>query len=106
MRIDNIILEKKEEKKKIIFVDNGQDLEPFPDLTISALEKDIKKIAKDLEEPVENPIQLVNKAFEDNSVPIPGAYLTKRWAQYMDLLKVAVTALGSARGYRANWSTT
>lgn len=109
MRIDDLIIleaKKKPKEKKVIYVENGQDLEPFPDLCISGLEKEIKKAAKDLTQPVSNPIQLVNSVFQDNSVPQPQPYQSKRWSQYLDLLKVSVAALGAARGFRASWSTT
>ena len=107
MRIDMLLeAKKKPKKKKIIYVENGDDQLPYPQLTISALEKEIKKTAKDLETDIQNPIKLVNDVMNDNAVPIPPAYLSRRWKQYLALLKVAVVALGEARGYRSSWSTT
>lgn len=104
MRLQDLLLEaKKKPKKKIIFVDNGNDQEPYPDDTMSALEKDIRKAAKDLQHPAKGPITLVNDVMTEYNVPIPQAYLSKRFEQYRELLTAAVKALGSARGYKTSW---
>jgi hypothetical protein len=99
------ILEKKEEKeKKIVFVETDPQ-EPFPKDTISALEKGIKKEARDLEKDWKSPMELVDYVFNDLDVPKPGAYLKNRWNQYLELLKVAVEDLANARGFKSNWTT-
>ena len=94
------------DKKKVIFVDNGDNQSPFPPLTMSALEKGISKAAKDLEVSWKSPIELVNSVFDDSDVPKPQAFLKKRWAQYEELLAVAVEALADSRGLDADWTTT
>lgn len=105
MRIEEAILfeAKKKPKKKVIYVDNKDDKSAFPDDTVSALEKEIKKAARDLTQKAQGPITLVNSVFQENKVPIPGAYLKARWGQYQSLLRVAVKALGSARGYKSGY---
>lgn len=97
--------EKKEDKdKKIVFIETDPQ-QPFPNDTISALEKAIGKAAKDLEIDWKNPIELVNAVFTDLNVPKPQAFLKKRWAQYEDLLFVAVNGLADSRGLDADWTT-
>ena len=105
MRLDEMaLLEKKKAPKKKVIYDNSWDPKtPFPDDTVSTLEKEIKKASRDLEEKITSPITLVNKIMTDNNVPIPAAYLKQRWGQYQSLLKVAVKALGSARGFKSGY---
>lgn len=98
--------EKKDDKdKKVVFIETDPQ-QPFPNDTISALEKGINKAAKDLEINWRNPIELVNSVFDDLDVPKPQAFLKKRWAQYEDLLSVAVNGLADSRGLDADWTTT
>src|SRR6185312_7187401 len=98
MLLEEIITEKKKEKKKIVFKEFDPK-EPFPDDTFSALKKQIASDAKDLEQDWKSPQQLVDHAFTELQVPKPLAYLQKRFAQYVDLLKIAIRELRDARGF-------
>lgn len=104
MLLEELISEKKEKRKKKppIFVETDET-EPFPNDTISGLEKGIGKAAKDLEKNWKSSIELVDFVFSDLKVPKPGAFLTKRWQQYLLLLKLAVDKLASSRGFKADW---
>jgi len=106
MLLRELLLEKKKEKeKRIVFIEIDPQ-EPFPVDTISALEKAINKEAKDLEKDWKNVIELVDFVFTDLDVPKPGAYLLKRWDQYLGLLKVAIDDLAQSRGFKGNWTMT
>lgn len=100
MKILNLLqeAEKTEDKnKKEVFV-NPDTQVPFPNDTVSALQKEINKGAKDLEKEWKNAIELVNYSFEELDVPVPMANLHKRWEQYSKLISYAVKNLTDARG--------
>jgi hypothetical protein len=98
--------DKEEQKeKKIVFIETDPR-EAFPNDTISALQKDINKKAKDLEQQWKSSMELVDAAFADLEVPKPGAYLNKRWDQYKQLLTYAIKSLYDARGLKAGWTQT
>ncbi len=97
--------DKKEEKKKVVFVETDPR-QPFPENTVSALQKFINKEAKDLEKEWLSAIELVDYAFSELDVPKPLAYLTDRWQQYNKLISVAVTSLKDARGMKSKWTNT
>ena len=99
-----MITEAKKEKVKVVFVETDGRA-PFPNNTMSALEKSITKLAKDLETEWDSATKLVNTAFEESNVPIPGAHLKERWEQYTKLLAHAIRELHDARGF-ASWSRT
>jgi hypothetical protein len=107
MLLQELIFEKKKEEKekKIVFIETDPQ-EPFPKDTMTALSKAIGKEAKDLEKEWKSPMELVDFVFTDLEVPKPGAYLKKRWEQYLSLLKSAVDDLGDARGFKSDWKTT
>lgn len=105
MKFVEFLLEENKKKEKIVFVETDPRY-PFPNDTISSLRKDINKKCKDLELEWNNGTELVNKAFEELNVPIPQIYLTKRWQQYLDLLKYAVENLYDSRGLKGSWVTT
>lgn len=94
-----------EKEKKLVFIETDPK-EPFPNDTISALEKDIHKKAKDLTIEWKSSIELVDAAFEDLDVPKPMAHQTKRWEQYKNLLSTAINRLYDARGFKSGWVTT
>lgn len=97
---------KKDEKEaKVVFVETDPK-EPFPNDTMSALQKDIHNKAKDLTQKWDSSVTLVDTAFEDLSVPKPLAYQTERWEQYKKLLSVAIRALYDARGLKGGWMKT
>ena len=105
-KLTQILIEKKEEKEKkkqLKFVETDPQ-EPFPNDTISYLQKEINKLARDLTIDWKNPIELVNAAFYNLEVPIPKAYLAKRWAQYNTLFGIAIKSLFDSRGFGADWS--
>jgi hypothetical protein len=105
-KLKDILVEKKEEKEKkkeIKFVETDPQ-EPFPPDTINYIQKEIGKLAKDLTINWKNPIELVNAAFYNLEVPIPKAYLAKRWKQYNELFGIAIKQLFDARGFGADWS--
>lgn len=95
----------KPEKKKIVFVETDPQ-EAFPDDTVSALQKEINKQAKDLEKNWRSAVELVDFVFVELDVPKPMAYLKDRWEQYNQLLGYAVTALKDSRGMKAHWTQT
>jgi hypothetical protein len=95
--------EQKEKEKKLRFVETNPQ-EAFPNDTISYLQKEINKLAKDLSVDWKSPIELVNAAFYNLEVPIPKAFLAKRWQQYNTLFGVAIKSLFDARGFGADWS--
>lgn len=97
--------EKKPEKKKIVFVETDPQ-EAFPADTMSALQKEINKQAKDLEKQWRSAVELVDFVFGELNVPKPLAYLKNRWQQYNELLGYAVTALRDSRGMKAHWTQT
>lgn len=107
MKFLQSLLEKKdtEEKKKVVFIETDPQ-EAFPENTMSALEKDINKQAKDLEKQWLSAIELVDFVFNDLNVPKPLAYLKDRWQQYNQLIGVAVKALSASRGMKSNWTNT
>jgi len=104
MLLEELLSEKKKEKKEnpIIFIETDPQ-SPFPNDTMSALKKAIKKEAKDLDKNWPNAIELVNFVFKDWRVPMPGAYLRNRWEQYLELLKAAINALSDSRGLNGSW---
>ena len=98
-----IIEQKKDDKEnKIKFVETDPQ-EPFPEYIVDHLKKEISKLAKDLSINWNSPIELVNQAFNNLEVPIPKAYLKKRWDQYNELLGHAVNNLVETRGF-SDWS--
>lgn len=97
--------QKKPEKKKIVFVETSPQ-EAFPVDTMSALQKEINKQAKDLEKQWRSAVELVDFVFAELEVPKPLAFLKDRWQQYNELIADAVTALREARGMKAQWTQT
>lgn len=95
----------KEKEKKVVFVESDPR-EAFPNDTISALEKDVVKKAKDLTVQWKSSIDLVDAVFEELDVPKPSAYQSKRWEQYKQLLSYAIKALYDSRGLKGGWTTT
>lgn len=104
-KLKDILLEKKEKEKKIVFVETDPQ-SPFPNDTISYLKKEISKLARDLSVDWKSPIELVNTAFMNLEVPIPKAFLKERWQQYNTLFGYAISNLFDARGFDASWSNT
>lgn len=103
MRLQEIILEKKKEPKRAQVYPVDLDVKyAFPDNVISALQKEIRKGARDLKQKW-TPILLTNDAFTQVKVPIPQAFMHRRWYQYCELLKSAVDALTAARGAQGDW---
>lgn len=103
-KLTQILLEKKAEKeKKLKFVETDPQ-QPFPNDVISYLGKEISKLSRDLTIDWKNPIELVNAAFYNLEVPIPKAFLAKRWEQYNTLFSVAIKSLFDSRGFGADWS--
>lgn len=94
-----------EKEKKVVFVETDPR-EPFPNDTISALEKDIHKKAKDLTQQWDSSVSLVDATFEELDVPKPLAYQNARWEQYKQLLSVAIRRLYDARGFKGGWMKT
>jgi hypothetical protein len=113
VKLKDIILEKDEsgkrkqrKEKKIIFREfDPSQQSPFPPDVVSSLEREISRQARDYELDWNSPIELVTAVFEENSIPIPGAHLKKRFDQYLDLLKSAISDLADARGFKADWNT-
>ena len=107
MLLKEIITEKKDSKSKNKPVFIETDIQsPFPDDTMSVLKKSIKKESKDLTKTWKNAVAVVEFTFQDLKIPKPGAFLKKRWDQYLSLIQVAVQALADARGFKGSWRTT
>ena len=109
MKFFQQLLEKKKEdklkKKKIVFIETDPQ-EAFPADTMSALQREINKQAKDLEKDWRSAIELVDFVFAELEVSKPLAYLKNRWEQYLKLLSVAVIALRDSRGMKGKWTNT
>lgn len=103
MQLYDILVEKKKEKKKELFVNKDENV-PFPDDTVKGIEKDINKLSKDMKKNWKSAKELVDTAFEENKVPIPMAFMKSRWEQYVNLLSVAIKNLKDARGFDNEWS--
>lgn len=105
MKLKDIILEKKSEKKedKIYFVETNPQ-EPFPSDTINYLRKEINKLTKDLSIDWKKPVDVLNAAFSNLNIPIPQAHLKERWQQYLELIAYVVKNLADSRGFAATWS--
>ena len=96
--------EKKEKDKDVVFIEtNPQDR--FPNDTMSAIQKQINKNAKDLELDWKNAMELVNTSFDELDVPKPQAFLKNRWEQYQQLISYAVENLYDSRGLNGTWRT-
>lgn len=95
--------DKKDEKRKPVFIETDPQ-DPFPQDTIDAIRKEIRKLAKDLSVDWNSTVQLLTKAFENLSVPMPHANQKSRWDQYRRLIKDAVEALRDSRGFGSTWS--
>lgn len=96
---------KKEKEKKVVFVETDPR-EAFPNDTISALQRDVNKKAKDLEQHWNSSVELVDASFNDLGVPKPLAYQSARWEQYKQLLSFAIKSLYDARGLKGGWTKT
>ena len=110
MKTINQILEEKKnkddkEEKKIIFVETDP-LEPFPNDTMTSLQKFINKECKDLEKQWNSAIELLDYVFKEYNVPKPMAYNKKRWNQYNELISYTVKNLYDSRGLKGSWVTT
>ena len=93
----------KEKEKEVVFIETDHR-EPFPSDTIGALQKDIRKKAKDLTVKWKSSVELVDKTFEELDVPKPQAFQNERWDQYKQLLSYAIKSLSDARGFKAGWT--
>ena len=88
----------KDEKNKIeVFVDDN-NLTAFPNDTMTALNKSINRLSKDLNMEWKNSIEIVDSAFEELDIPKPTANLLSRWEQYKQLISYAVKSLYDSRG--------
>jgi hypothetical protein len=97
--------QKEETEKKVVFVETDSK-SPFPQDTVSALEKAVRKNAKDLTLEWKSSVELVDKTFEELEVPKPLAYQKDRWEQYKQLLSYAIKSLYQSRGLSAGWTQT
>lgn len=95
---------KKQDEKKAVFKETDPNT-PFPNDTMSALEREINTGAKDLETEWENTLTLIDHAFETLEVPKPRPNQKERWSQYNQLIAGAVKQLFNARGLEGNWRT-
>ena len=91
------LAEKKAEKPPSIYVDPDESV-AFPPDTVSAIERQINKMAKDFETNYSSAIELVDACLEFLKVPKPTASLNNRWKQYTSLIAHAVKELYDARG--------
>lgn len=98
-------MEQLEEKKKeeIKFIETDPQ-EPFPEMAVDAIKREMRKLARDLSVEYESAIQLLNTAMQNLHVPVPTANLKNRWEQYKRLIKASVEALADTRGFGAKWS--
>lgn len=103
MRFKQFLNEEDKKKVKVFAETDGRS--SFPEMAISALQKNISAKAKDLEVEWNSVEELVSSAFEELDVPKPQAHLTERWKQYVDLLSHAMSQLYKARGM-SKWTQT
>lgn len=96
------ILENDEKQKKIVFKETDGVL-PFPEMTMNALKKEIKKMSSDLSKEWPSTIAVVNAAFDELEVPKPLAFNKDRWEQYCQMIKVATKELVASRGF-SGWT--
>lgn len=104
MRFKQYLIEKEKEKKIVFKETDGRSA--FPEMTISALKKEITTLSKDLQKEWKSAADLVDFAFETLQVPKPPVYAVDRWNQYVDLLSHAVKQLYKARGLKSGWTQT
>jgi hypothetical protein len=93
----SFLLEKKAAKPPSVYFDEDETI-AFPPDTVSAMERQINKLAKDFETQYSSAIELVDACFEFLQVPKPTANLNNRWKQYTSLIAHAVKELYDARG--------
>lgn len=102
MRFKQFLAEQEKEQKIVFKETDGRS--PFPSNAISALEKRISVLAKDLDVEWKSAAELVDTAFTELDVPKPQSFLVERWKQYTTLLSHAVKQLFNARGLKSGWS--
>ena len=93
---------KKENEHRIVFRETDPE-QPFPNDTVSALNREINTGAKDLEKIWKDAIELTDHSFKTLKVPKPRPSQEARWGQYNELLQNAVKELYDARGLSGTW---
>ena len=93
---------KKEDEHRAVFKETDPN-SPFPNDTISALQREINTGAKDIEKVWKDAIELTDHSFITLKVPKPRPSQEARWGQYNELLSVAVKDLYDARGLEGTW---
>jgi hypothetical protein len=104
MRFLEFLAEGRKKEKKIVFQETDGRT-PYPNDTMTSLNKEINKNCKDLEKVWNNAVEVVNHSFNELDIPIPRANLPARWSQYKELIAYAVKNLYDARGLNGGWTT-
>jgi hypothetical protein len=89
--------DKKKEDKQRVYVSDDVNV-GFPNDTISVIQKEINKNAKDFDKEWKNAIELTEFAFNELKIKLPMAFMKERWGQYIKLLEYAVKTLSDSRG--------
>lgn len=91
--------------KNLIFtnINEEDDPEVLPPDVMSAIQKNIRDGAKDIQQKWANALELVHKAYEVEAVERPTPDLRKSWKQYEENLTYAVQQLAKFRGMDGDW---
>lgn len=81
----------------------GDDLSKLPKDVVSAIKKNIRKGAEDIDLKWGNALELVHKAYEVEGVERPDPTMKTAWQQYEEHLTYAVSQLADNRGMDADW---
>lgn len=103
MKFSTFLAEAKEKEKKVVFKEtDGRSA--YPENTVRAVESEITKLAKDLDQEWNSAVALIDNAFEELDIPKPQPYQKERWDQYKDLVAHAVKQLYQSRGLKGSWT--
>jgi hypothetical protein len=104
MKFSEYLEEARKKEHKVVFKEtDGRS--PFPNDTLTSIQKEINKNCKDFEKDWKNAVEIVNYCLNELNVPIPKANNLERWDQYKSLLAYAIKNLYDARGMKGGWAT-
>ena len=75
----------------------------LPEQTMSNIQSNIRKGAKDVTQKWANALELTNKAYQVAGVQIPTPVQKKAWQQYEDNIQMSVEQLARTRGLDGEW---
>lgn len=86
--------------KKVI---EAADLSELPPHTITDIEKEIRKGAKNIDIQYANALELVHAAYLAAGVERPTPNMVAAWKQYENFIQLAVNQLAKYRGIKGDW---